>query len=644
MRAFRSLVFVLFSLLSTLICHASDRAEWEIVLSKSLQRDASSALIMLRDRYAALPYGAEKLYISSLIFSFMAERGQDYFSQQAYSDSPYQNLEMEFIDSLIAEHNQEFSEAENGFLNLYQYMKTENDDDGIFLLEYHLCKLFNLQGQYFKSRYYCEHLSQRIVQSNNALIPNYRTLKVIAKNQESLGHYQSAIQNYTKVLEQLPAGENPADTLNDVGLLFCTLGRYEKALEYLYRALTLYLEMNSNKGIAQIEHSLGDVYFHMKEFNTSIQHFTKARLILSSENNSKALAYVHLGLGRSYTELGQFHEGINYLLSALDYSVQYDETYLKTQTSLALSGSYLTKKYYKQAHYYALKAKNLAEQSQNKRTRSFALRQLATISDRSGHYQQALSYYRSYLDNEIGLRNFEHSEAFQALELSKKQMEQNLLRSHLVDKNTYLTNENNQLQIQQLILFAALCMLAVVTFTLIRKNYILTRHVGIDCLTSALHRPAFIQKLSMKKTEKNNQCGLILLFDIDNLKSINNEHGYEMGNKVLKNISNTVERFLARDDYWGRLGGGKFAVVISRTENDEAQYTCESFCQTLTSLPVESNIQLSVSASYLCVGSLVNDFNELYPILDRALHHARGNGKDVIVNASQYTTKIDSFY
>ncbi len=645
MRIFCYFFFAFNAFVNSIFCYANDRLDWQVVLSKSLKRDPDTALTLMRDRYAALPAGSEKLYISSLIYSFMAERDQHYYANQTSANSPYQNAESELIDSLIADQHQDFETAEKGYLDLYQTMKKLKDAEGEFLFEYHLCSLYNEYGQYFKGRIYCEQLSQRVNDTTNHLIPNFVTLQVIARNQESLGHYHSALLNYKKVIDQLPENEDPTSILNDVGLLFCTLGQYDKALDYLYRALTLNIENNSQTGIAQVEHNLGDVYFHMKDFNKSILHFNKARLILLDNGDLSGLAYAQLGLGRSYTESGEFHDGISHLLKALDYAVNNQDTSLKTQIYLALSGSYIAKQYFKQANYYALKAKSLAEETHNKRTLTLAFRQLAIISDQSENYQQALSYYRSYVDNEIEVRNSEHREAFEALDLSKQKMEYQSIRNDLVAKNSQLSFELSQIHNQQMILLTVVLLFLATILILLRKNYVLKNHIGIDCLTSALHRPAFIQKVhNLKPVSNQNYRNLVMLFDIDNLKHINQEFGYEQGNVVLKSISATIEDQLTKNDFWGRLGGGKFAVIMVNIELDEAQYKVENLYHSINMIPhnetIKEPINPMINATYLATTTDMNSFDKLYPILDRALNHSKKFGKYTITNASEYSSNI----
>ncbi len=133
-----------------------------------------------------------------------------------------------------------------------------------------------------------------------------------------------------------------------------------------------------------------------------------------------------------------------------------------------------------------------------------------------------------------------------------------------------------------------------------------------------------------------------MLFDIENLKHNNQEFAYEQGNIVLKSISATIEDQLTKNDFWGRLGGGKFAVIMVNIELDEAQYKVENLYHSLNMIPhnatIKEPINPMINATYLATTTDMNSFDKLYPILDRALNHSKKFGKYTITNASEYST------
>ncbi|WP_165311299.1 GGDEF domain-containing protein [Vibrio ziniensis] len=627
--------------------YANDRSEWEKVVNKSLSRDPESVLQLLKDRYTSLSPSSEKLYIASRIHEYMTQQGQHYFGDKSVSQLSYGYEEKLFLEGLNEEKNKRFLEAREIYLDLYARMKQRKDSDGIFLFEYHLCRLLNSQGDYFQSQNYCTQLEYLQDIDVNPLIPRYRTLSIIAKNRENLGDYKGALTIYKRLLDELPEGNNAASVFNDIGILLCTLGQYQQSLEYLYRALTLHIENHNDVGIAYTEHSLGEVYYHKGELHQSIVHFNKSRLIHLKQNDLRGLAYVYLGMGKSHTELGAFHEGVNQLLKGLDYAIQYNDTSLKMDVVLALSDSYVQKQYYRQAEYYASKAKTLAVESQNTRTLTQALRQLAKIADLNGKYELALSYYREYVTNEITMRDREHFKAMEALDQSTSSFEQKLLRTELLTQNEQLHTDIEYMKQQRRCFLFLIVALLLVIAHLIHKAAHTKNNQQMDCLTNALHRTVFIKKFnSIGKSLTSETRNVVILFDIDNLKLINDRYGFEIGNQALRSISTTIEKKLNKQDFWGRLGGDEFIVVLRNVEQYEVQQSVETLHKALTSEPysyktndTESKKPLYISASFAFVAtaSQISDFNQLYAVLDQALYKTKEQGQNCIFNACSDT-------
>ena len=625
------------------ISQASERAEWEAVVNKTLSRNPNSVLQLLKDRYTSLPPSSEKLYIASRIHDYMTRHGLHYFGSDNATQLAYSKEEKQFIEALNKEENKQFFEASEIYQELYSRMKQRQDSDGIFLFEYHLCRLLNLQGNYLHSQNFCDQLQHSLEHSSNPVLPRYRAFIVIAKNLELIGDYKGALDYYKRLLDELPEGTDTAAIFNDIGLLLCILGQYQQALEYLYRALTLHIENHNDDGIAQTEHSLGEVYHHKGELHQSIAHFNKARLIHLKKNDLRGLAYVHLGLGKSHNELGAFHEGINELLKGLDYAIQYKDIGLKSDIVLALSNSYVQKKYYRQAEYYGLKAKTLAEESQNARTLTQALRQLAKIADKSGKYELALSYYREYVENEITIRDQEHFKALEALDQSTSSLQQKNLRSELLTQNEQLNNHVELMKQERRYLLLLIVLLLLSIAYLVHKSVHLKSNQKMDGLTDALHRTVFINHLkTVEKPQTLETRNVVILFDIDNLKLINDRYGYGVGNKALRTISNMMKKCLKKDDFWGRLGGDEFITVLTNVDQYEVQQRVESLHKALTSRPYWYHINeagskkplyLSTSFAFMATAGQISDFNQLYSVLDQALFKTKQKGQNCIFDA-----------
>jgi diguanylate cyclase (GGDEF)-like protein len=90
------------------------------------------------------------------------------------------------------------------------------------------------------------------------------------------------------------------------------------------------------------------------------------------------------------------------------------------------------------------------------------------------------------------------------------------------------------------------------------------RLATIDELTGTLVRRAFMAQAEAQ-LQLASQSGAVLavaILDIDNFKSVNDNHGHAAGDRALAHFSRIIEQGLQPGDIFGRLGGEEFAVLF----------------------------------------------------------------------------------
>ena len=93
-----------------------------------------------------------------------------------------------------------------------------------------------------------------------------------------------------------------------------------------------------------------------------------------------------------------------------------------------------------------------------------------------------------------------------------------------------------------------------------------------DSLTNLPNRRMLLDKLeeSIKASENNNNYGVVLLIDIDHLKSINDVRGRDVGDEILIKVAKRLRAVLGVTDMAARLGGDEFFVLINNLGADKA--------------------------------------------------------------------------
>lgn len=103
------------------------------------------------------------------------------------------------------------------------------------------------------------------------------------------------------------------------------------------------------------------------------------------------------------------------------------------------------------------------------------------------------------------------------------------------------------------------------------KHYLETLKfmASYDSLTEAMNRHSGFSKLKDDMTQDN--LLHVVYFDFDDFKAINDLHGHEMGDRVLKGFAKQINAFLNEDSYLIRVGGDEFIMVVKNYSHQELE-------------------------------------------------------------------------
>lgn len=146
-----------------------------------------------------------------------------------------------------------------------------------------------------------------------------------------------------------------------------------------------------------------------------------------------------------------------------------------------------------------------------------------------------------------------------------------------------------------------------------------------DELTGVYNRAGY----DLIRRRINPETTAFILFDADEFKTINDEKGHEIGDKVLIKIANVLRQNFRSDDYVCRIGGDEFIVLMMNINKfsrpmieKKVNRINESLADTEDGLPP---ITVSVGISY-CRD--IEDTQEIFHEADVALYHIKENGKN----------------
>lgn len=131
-----------------------------------------------------------------------------------------------------------------------------------------------------------------------------------------------------------------------------------------------------------------------------------------------------------------------------------------------------------------------------------------------------------------------------------------------------------------------------------------------------------------------NRPASMLMIDSDNLKAVNDQHGHEAGNRLLKQVAKCIETELRHTDVLARFGGDEFVALLPETAADRAIEVAQRILQAVATAPLEfegKSIETSVSIGLACYPEDGRSIDAIQARADRAMYLAKEQGRNRVM-------------
>ena len=173
----------------------------------------------------------------------------------------------------------------------------------------------------------------------------------------------------------------------------------------------------------------------------------------------------------------------------------------------------------------------------------------------------------------------------------------------------------------------------------ITKQKNLERELQILCrtdpLTTAANRRAFEEMLSQEfsRFKRSRKEYALIMIDIDHFKSVNDEYGHSVGDKVLIEVTEKCKDSLRYHDIVARLGGEEFCILLPYTNAMQAKQIAERLRGKIESMQIISegnriNVTVSVGLSLVCLDD--SDGHDAMQRADQKLFEAKDLGRNTV--------------
>lgn len=157
----------------------------------------------------------------------------------------------------------------------------------------------------------------------------------------------------------------------------------------------------------------------------------------------------------------------------------------------------------------------------------------------------------------------------------------------------------------------------------------LRRLATIDELTGVLNRRGLEQSLGDLEEAA---CGMTLvLLDVDHFKRVNDRHGHDGGDDVLKRVAAVVAANLRGSDVFGRWGGEEFLIACQGTRVRDAARLAEKLRERLqdSEIGLASGARITVTASFgVALAPPGGSAADALKRADAALYRAKEGGRN----------------
>lgn len=156
-----------------------------------------------------------------------------------------------------------------------------------------------------------------------------------------------------------------------------------------------------------------------------------------------------------------------------------------------------------------------------------------------------------------------------------------------------------------------------------------------DAMTGIFSRRHLIEcaEQELKRMHRRGETMAVIMFDIDRFKSVNDGYGHATGDRAIIAVAEACKKNLREIDWFGRMGGDEFVVVLPDTDLASTLAIAERMRGVIcaTKILCDDGSIISVTSSFgLIMSDSSSSFDELLARSDAALYEAKNRGRNCV--------------
>ncbi|MBI3716662.1 MAG: GGDEF domain-containing protein [Betaproteobacteria bacterium] len=167
----------------------------------------------------------------------------------------------------------------------------------------------------------------------------------------------------------------------------------------------------------------------------------------------------------------------------------------------------------------------------------------------------------------------------------------------------------------------------------------LNREARTDALTGQYNRRALEEfaETELKRAARSGTRMSVILCDVDHFKRVNDQHGHDAGDRVIRAVAEQLRSVIRDTDALGRWGGEEFLVILPDTGAQDAAVLAERMRVVVETaailVPDQIHVSISLGVAAHADHVLPGAWDRLLKAADGAMYRAKESGRNRVVSA-----------